>query len=51
MAGLAGSVAGWLVGDSLRPYLGVVGSGVVSLLVVAAVFVRVRKWLRELRNG
>jgi hypothetical protein len=51
MAGLAGSIAGWVVEDLTRPYLGIAGSAAVSLLVFVAAYVKVRKWLRDLRDS
>ncbi len=50
MAGLVGSVVGWLVGDLVRPYLGIRLAALLSLAAAAAVFFPVRRWLRELRG-
>jgi hypothetical protein len=51
MASVSGSVAGWLVGEALQPYLGVRGGAAVSLVTMGVVFWAVRKWLRDLRDG
>ena len=50
MAGLAASIAGWLIEDAIQPYLGIAGGAGVSLVVSTIVFLRLRRWLRDLRN-
>ena len=40
-----------MIEDLTRPHLGVAGSAAVSLLVFTVVFVKLRKWLRELRDS
>jgi len=51
MAGLVGSVAGWLIEDLTQPYLPLPLRALLSLAAAAAVFFPVRNWLRELRGG
>jgi hypothetical protein len=51
MAGVAASLAGWLIEDAVQPYAGVVVAASISLLVSTAVFVVLRKWLLGLRDG
>lgn len=50
MAGLASSIAGWLIEDALQPHLGIAGGACVSLVVSTLVFLRLRRWLRDLRQ-
>jgi hypothetical protein len=50
MAGLVSSLAGWLIEDAIQPYLGMAGAAGVSLVVSMLVFVRLRRWLRDLRS-
>ncbi len=50
MAGLAGSVVGWMVEDLTQPYLPLPIRALLGLAAATAVFFLVRNWLRELRG-
>lgn len=49
-ASVAAMLAGWVIDDMLRPYLGLGLTLMLSLVVSTAVFFFARKWLRELRH-
>jgi hypothetical protein len=50
LAGLVASVAGWMVGDLLQPYLGTGVTLVLSFVGSTVVFFLVRKWMVGLRG-
>ncbi len=50
MAGLVGSVVGWLIEDLTRPFLPLPIRAALGLAAAVAVFFPVRNWLRELRG-
>jgi len=49
-AGLAATLAGFVVDGLLQPFLGTVPTLVLSFVVSTIVFFRARRWLRELRG-
>jgi hypothetical protein len=49
-AGLAASLAGWMVDGLLQPFLGTGVAVVLSLVCSTVVFVFARRWLIELRG-
>ena len=49
-AGLLASLAGWLIGDLIEPFLGAVPALVVSFVGSAVIFFVARKWLIDLRG-
>ncbi|MFI5183775.1 MAG: hypothetical protein ACHQNV_05220 [Vicinamibacteria bacterium] len=50
MAGLVASLAGWMIDDLVRPYLGAGVTLVLSLACSTILFFVARKWLTELRG-
>ena len=50
VAGLVASLAGWLIGDLVQPYLGMGVTMILSLACSTVVFFVARKWLIELRG-
>jgi hypothetical protein len=51
VAGIVASLAGWLVEDSLSPFLGFGPTVIFSLVFTSALFFILRKWLVGLREG
>lgn len=49
-AGLAASLAGWVLDDLFQPYLGMGVALVLSLVGSTSVFFYVRRWLVDLRG-
>jgi hypothetical protein len=49
-AGLVASLAGWMVGDLIQPYLGTGPAVVLSFVGSAVVFFAARRWLLNLRG-
>jgi hypothetical protein len=49
-AGLVASLAGWMIGDALQPYLGTGVTLVLSLVASTLIYFYARRWLRELRG-
>ena len=49
-AGVIASLAGWMIGDLIQPYLGAVPALVVSFVGSAVIFFVARKWLINLRG-
>ena len=49
-AGLAASLAGWMIDDVVQPYLGAGATLVLSLVCSTVVFFVVRRWLTQLRG-
>lgn len=49
-AGLLASLAGWLIGDQIQPFLGAVPTLLVSFVGSAVVFFVARRWLINLRG-
>jgi hypothetical protein len=50
-AGLAATLAGWVVDAMLEPYLGVGPTLILSLACSTFVFFLARRWLIDLRGG
>jgi uncharacterized membrane protein YeaQ/YmgE (transglycosylase-associated protein family) len=49
-AGLLASLAGWMIGDLIQPFLGAVPALVVSFVGSAVIFFVARRWLINLRG-
>jgi hypothetical protein len=49
-AGLAASLAGWMLDELLQPFLGTVATLLLSFAASTVVFFVARRWLRELRG-
>jgi hypothetical protein len=51
VAGVAASLAAFLVEEALRPYLDVRIKALISLVVLLGIFYVTRRWLMRLRDG
>jgi hypothetical protein len=49
-AGVLASVAGWIIGDLIQPYLGTATAFVLSFVGSLVVFFPARRWLINLRG-
>jgi hypothetical protein len=49
-AGVLASLAGWMIGDSIQPYLGTATALVLSFAGSVVVFFAARRWLINLRG-
>jgi hypothetical protein len=49
-AGVLASLAGWVIGDLIQPYLGMGPAIVLSFVGSAVVFFAARRWLANLRG-
>lgn len=50
-ASVVAMLAGWIIDDTLLPFLGMGPTLLASFIGSTVVFFVVRKWLRELRGG
>ena len=49
-AGVVASLAGWMIGDLIQPFLGAVPALFLSFVGSAVIFFVARKWLINLRG-
>ena len=49
-AGVLASLAGWMIGDLIQPYLGTAPAFALSFSGSVVVFVAARRWLNTLRG-